>query len=42
MLYLYCIRSLVAFARTSKQLNILKNCYFKVTIFNGVRSGGLR
>ena len=29
------VRSLVAFARTGKQINILKNCYFKVTIFNG-------
>ena len=36
------IRSTVAFARTGKHINILKNCYFKVTIFNGARSGGLK
>ena len=28
---------MVAFARTGKQINILKNFYFKVTFFNGVK-----
>ena len=29
------VRNLVAFARTGKHINILKYCYFNVTIFNG-------
>ena len=36
------MRSVVELARTGKQINILKKCYFTVIIINEACSGGLK